>query len=414
MPIDNYFDTVFAQNGDRTTVPDATDPSGYVSMDQGYTSDYQLAYSDPDAKDVERDKMNYILYEVTKAIQNYQQKGTPPFITTAMNGGSPYSYSKYDKVYYSGVTYQSLENSNTDTPPSSKWIIDFPVGNGIYGGTSGGSANAYTLATTIPLGSLTTGQYFTFVPNAINTSSTVTLNVNSIGAVNLKIEGLFTIPLYALKVNMPITVYYDGTNFIVQNLGDTTGDVMAWGSSTVKPGWLFLDGTTSIGSPTSGATYANNASEGLYYFLWNNVLDAEAPVAGGRGANAAADFAANKKMTLPTARDKSPFGVGSSPITTPFGTSGNFTVASAGTVGTTGATTLNTTQIPSHTHGILMYQNIPDAGVHPASSSNTQLGTGITESTGGGGSHTHTGGAFAGSATSVLHPVFGVYWIIKI
>lgn len=71
------------------------------------------------------------------------------------------------------------------------------------------------------------------------------------------------------------------------------------GVSDIPTGWVMMD-DGSIGSAASGATTRANAdTEALYTLLWNNVIDTWAPVATGRGASAAADFAADKAMTLP-------------------------------------------------------------------------------------------------------------------
>jgi len=60
---------------------------------------------------------------------------------------------------------------------------------------------------------------------------------------------------------------------------------------------LANDGT--IGSASSSATTRANAdTQALYTLLWNNVSNTYAPVSGGRGASAAADFAANKTIKL--------------------------------------------------------------------------------------------------------------------
>lgn len=79
---------------------------------------------------------------------------------------------------------------------------------------------------------------------------------------------------------------------------------------TGDPFWRLRTGTMSgfvrmnsqtIGSVGSGATErANDDTEPLYIFLWNTFPDAIAPVSGGRGTTAAADFAANKTITIPT------------------------------------------------------------------------------------------------------------------
>jgi hypothetical protein len=121
MPINGYFDTVFAVDGDLNTIPDATQPSGTVSYQQGFPVGYSTAVSSG-GFNVPRTAFNQALFDITSALQQYQQNGTPPFITSTMNGGSPYSYGQYATVLNGGIAYMSLVSSNTDTPPSSKWI----------------------------------------------------------------------------------------------------------------------------------------------------------------------------------------------------------------------------------------------------------------------------------------------------
>lgn len=80
--------------------------------------------------------------------------------------------------------------------------------------------------------------------------------------------------------------------------GFVTGDVKISLKTTAVSGWVFMnDGT--IGSAASGATNRANAdTEDLYTLLWDGYNDEYFPVTGGRGASAAADFAANKPMRL--------------------------------------------------------------------------------------------------------------------
>jgi hypothetical protein len=79
-----------------------------------------------------------------------------------------------------------------------------------------------------------------------------------------------------------------------------TGDIMV-SFRTSKTGWVLMDDGT-IGNGSSGATTrANDDTEALFTVLWDNVIDTWCPVSGGRGASAAADFAANKTLTLPQA-----------------------------------------------------------------------------------------------------------------
>lgn len=121
------FITPFAEAGDRAEMPDT--PAGSDSNYQtGYPSEYE---EDPvvnplTAKFVERDKSNQLYNDITANIKEWQEHGFPEFITSANNGGVPFSYKKNSIVTYLGVDYTSKENSNTDVPPSSKWgVLDF-------------------------------------------------------------------------------------------------------------------------------------------------------------------------------------------------------------------------------------------------------------------------------------------------
>jgi len=77
-----------------------------------------------------------------------------------------------------------------------------------------------------------------------------------------------------------------------------TGDAKFTLKTTADTGWVLMDDGT-IGSAASGATNRANAdTEDLYTLLWDNISDTYASVSGGRGASAAADFAADKSISL--------------------------------------------------------------------------------------------------------------------
>jgi hypothetical protein len=126
----DYIRYAFAVSGDRATVAQTTQPSGVVSWQEGYGFDYQREQGvDPLAKDVPRDAMNQIIYAISNAAKQYQENGTPDFITTSDNGGTPFSYSKNARVRYDdGVNgfllYQSKVDSNTSLPTdTTKWSV---------------------------------------------------------------------------------------------------------------------------------------------------------------------------------------------------------------------------------------------------------------------------------------------------
>jgi len=75
---------------------------------------------------------------------------------------------------------------------------------------------------------------------------------------------------------------------------------------TVAPaGWVEARSDNTIGSAASGATRANADTADLYAKVWavtSNVITTSTGAATTRGASAAADFAANKRLALPELR----------------------------------------------------------------------------------------------------------------
>lgn len=87
-----------------------------------------------------------------------------------------------------------------------------------------------------------------------------------------------------------------------------TGMVFPYIGTTAPTGFVMLSGRT-IGNAASGATERANADTvTLYTLIWNSMANTEAAVSTGRGANAAADFAANKTINLPDARGRTIYG----------------------------------------------------------------------------------------------------------
>jgi hypothetical protein len=84
-----------------------------------------------------------------------------------------------------------------------------------------------------------------------------------------------------------------------------TGDIKVAYGTGILSGFVRANGRT-IGSSTSGATErANSDTQALFQYLWG--ADANLAVSGGRGASAAADWAANKTIALPDARGRAIF-----------------------------------------------------------------------------------------------------------
>lgn len=88
-----------------------------------------------------------------------------------------------------------------------------------------------------------------------------------------------------------------------------TGDPLWLPVTGTRNGWVRMNART-IGSATSGASERANADcQNLFLYNWNTFPDAVCPVTGGRGASAAADWAANKIIATPNMRLRGPFGL---------------------------------------------------------------------------------------------------------
>lgn len=123
---------IFAWGIDGTitpAIPNDTDPSGFVTYQQGFTFDYQRdLLTDPAAKSPTYTNLNALLSDITTNIQDYQRNGTPEFIDNADNGGSAFSYRINAMVRYSsggsapfGLYLNNLDN-NTNLPGGTGWV----------------------------------------------------------------------------------------------------------------------------------------------------------------------------------------------------------------------------------------------------------------------------------------------------
>lgn len=102
--------------------------------------------------------------------------------------------------------------------------------------------------------------------------------------------------------NVPNYVPAAGTIEPGEQVEFPVGFIMPSFTTGTIPDWVRLNGQ-SIGSSASAATErANDDVEPLFLYLWNALGNDVAPVSGGRGGSAAADWAANKTLRLPDCR----------------------------------------------------------------------------------------------------------------
>lgn len=179
--------------------------------------------------------------------------------------------------------------------------------------------------------------------------------------------------------------------------GVFTGEVRMYVGATAPAGWLVLEGGT-IGNGSSGGTARANAdTEALFTLLWDSMADAQAPVSSGRGVSAAADFAANKTITIPDSRSHSPIGTGDA--------GASFTNRVHGDSGGAETHTLTTAQLAGHAHVEVARPNatVGGVGVQGTDSTNSHANTSIS-----------TASAGSGNAHNNMHPWFAVRFIIKL
>ena len=129
-----------------------------------------------------------------------------------------------------------------------------------------------------------------------------------------------------------------------------TGDNICVIDSGTRSGWVRMNGNT-IGSSSSGANERANAdTETLFTFLWNNCSDTDCPVDSGRGLSAAADWASNKTIVIPSMQGRMFVGVDDMGATAAGVLSGETTVGAAGGASTSTTVIAHTHTGPAHTH----------------------------------------------------------------
>lgn len=87
---------------------------------------------------------------------------------------------------------------------------------------------------------------------------------------------------------------------IIANSAWDSGDTKITFRTTAPTGWILFSEGGTIGDGSSSATVRANADTlDLFTVFWNAYNNTICPVSGGRGASAAADFAAHKRLQLP-------------------------------------------------------------------------------------------------------------------
>ena len=187
------------------------------------------------------------------------------------------------------------------------------------------------------------------------------------------------------NVNYSQSKYNWDGQYLTGLAGLSTGTVVPWSTSTAPTGFLKCDG-----SAVSRTTYAALfAVIGTTYGV-------------GDGSTT---------FNIPDLQDRTAIGASVANSKSLAQTGGANTVTPTGNIsGSTGSTTLQTTQIPSHLHsGGFVSMGAYSTGMCGSGGSGTNTGN-----TGGGQSHSHNLTAnFVGSSQSTLIPYLVLIYIIK-
>jgi len=183
MADSKYFSIPFGTSGDKTTIPEPTQPGGDVSMTQGFGPAYSLVLTDPASKRVPRNQTNELYYQITNALKFLQLYGLPEWYAVD-DAGNPVSYPQGAEVRrtVAGVTtaWVSVAATNTTTPGSdlTKWVPWSPaaVQSGSYTyAVAGGTANVMTATFAPAVSSPPDGMTVRIKASATNTGA-ATLN----------------------------------------------------------------------------------------------------------------------------------------------------------------------------------------------------------------------------------------------
>lgn len=230
------YKTPFAATGDVVSVPDAVQPDGSVSLQQGYGFDYQRdPDTDPLAKVFPRDVHNGILNEITASIGEIQQQGYPIWVTV----GAPYPINSV--VRHNDANWQSTIATNNDEP-----------------GVGAGATSWKNTNQTIPSGIVTggiAGAFSNLKASATGLSALVTVTASALCLKNAANE---PVVLNSLSVTPSLAV--SGVN----GLDSGVSAANTWYSV-----WVIWNGTTTAGlfslssvSPTMPAGYTHRARVG--------------------------------------------------------------------------------------------------------------------------------------------------------
>ena len=133
--------------------------------------------------------------------------------------------------------------------------------------TSVSGTDTITALAPVTLSAYVTGQTFRFIASGANTTTSVTLNINSIGAKNITKNGTTALAANDILSGSVVIVTYDGTQFQLANPATLPVSVSSFNAgttgftpSTATTGAVTLAGTLNVANGGTGATTLTSGS----------------------------------------------------------------------------------------------------------------------------------------------------------
>jgi len=344
----------------------------------------------------------------------FENNATPQCGETWLNSVT----SEVNNVITSTGQTLAVENSNQLSIATSIYA----AGGDFY--TDSGTADDYILSvigSKVAPSAYFTGMRVRFVVGNTNTGA-ATANIATLGDKGIKARDGSSDPAAGeLIAGQIVDLTYDGTNLVI-----TAG--VAYSTSVIPTGTMLDFAGTSApsgyllcyGQAVSRTTYANLFSTvGTAFGVGDGSTTFNLPDCRGRVKVGLDNLGGTSADRITSANADSLNNTG-------FGSE-----TDAGTSPTSGATTLTESQIPAHTHFIANTDSPGGAGggladdeqlsvtgatgdsSYALSGTSTAATVGLTSESGGGGSHTHTGGALSMTTGSNAQPSIAVGSIIK-
>jgi hypothetical protein len=110
--------------------------------------------------------------------------------------------------------------------------------------TSISGTDTITASASLSMTSYAAGQAFRFIAAGANTTTSVTLNINGIGAKNITKNGTTALAIGDIPSNSIVNVTYDGTQFQISNVAPPVSTILT--SNNTWTGKQTFTGTTSL------------------------------------------------------------------------------------------------------------------------------------------------------------------------